>query len=214
MRHGQAISNVKALCSCWPEKFNNSLTSKGKAEIKESVKKLIDKDIDLIFASDLLRTKQSAGIIGKTLKIKPKFDKRLREVGFGIFNGKKLESMWKYFKHENERIKSRPPKGENYEEILKRMASFLKETDKKYKNRNILIISHEGPLCLLQGKVLGLSLKETIEKYSLDKRIHKGEIRELNYSVEEEDLLRSIEKSKAEFRAGKGKILRSLKDLR
>ena len=186
MRHAQAISNVKALCSCWPEKFKNPLTILGREIVRESVEKLkrnLDlegQSIDLIFASPLLRTEQTAEIVGKMLKVKPKLDKRLREIGFGIFNKKKLESMWKYFKTEEERIRQRPPKGETYSEILDRMLDFLKDIDKKYKGRNILIVSHECPLFLLQGKVMGLSIKETIKKFSLEKRIHKGEIRELN----------------------------------
>ena len=88
--------------------------------------------------------------------------------------------MWKSFKGEEERIKKRPPKGETYPEILDRMYGFLKDTNKKFKKKNILIISHEGPLVLLQGKVMGLSLKETIKKFAPQRRIHKGEIRELN----------------------------------
>jgi hypothetical protein len=43
-----------------------------------------------------------------------------------------------------------------------------------------MLISHEGPLFLLQGKVAGLTLKQTIKEFPLEKRIHKGEIRELN----------------------------------
>ena len=89
MRHGQAISNVKALCSCWPEKFKNPLTKLGKELIKGSAKKLLNEKINLIFASPLLRTEQTAEIVGKLIKIKPKYDKRLREMGFGIFNNKK-----------------------------------------------------------------------------------------------------------------------------
>lgn len=186
MRHGQAISNVRALCSCWPEKFKNPLTEFGAEEVRESAEKLekaLDfegQSIDLIFSSDLLRAKQTAEIVGKLFEVKPKFDKRLREINFGIFNSGSLERMWKYFKTEEERIKQRPPKGETYVEILERMMDFLKDTDKEYKERNILIISHEGPLFLLQGKVKGFSLKETIKEFPLDKRIHKGEIRELN----------------------------------
>ena len=186
MRHAQAISNVRAICSCWPEKFKNPLTILGREIVRESAEKLkntLDSEgqsVDLIFASPLLRTEQTAEIVGKMLKVKPKLDKRLREIGFGIFNKKKLESMWKYFKTEEERIRQRPPKGETYSEILDRMLDFLKDIDKKYKGRNILIVSHECPLFLLQGKVMGLSIKETIKKFSLEKRIHKGEIRELN----------------------------------
>lgn len=186
MRHAQALSNVRALCSNWPEKFKNPLTILGREIVRESAEKfkknldLEGQSIDLIFTSPLLRTKETAGIIGKMLGIKPKIDKRLREINFGIFNSRSLESMWKHFKTEEERIAKRPPKGETYSEVLDRMMSFLKDTDKKYKERNILIVSHDGPLTLLQAKVMGFSLKETIKKFPLEKRIHKGEIRELN----------------------------------
>lgn len=186
MRHGQAISNVKNLCSCWPEKFKNSLTILGEEIVRESAEKLKSKldlegqSIDLIFSSDLLRAKQTAEIAGKILEVKPKFDKRLREIGFGIYNNKKLEGMWKSFKHEESRISKGANGGESYKDILGRMMSFLEDINKKYKKRNILIISHEGPLFLLQGKIMGLSFKETIKEFPLDKRIHKAEIRELN----------------------------------
>lgn len=186
MRHAQALSNIRAICSCWPEKFKNPLTELGREIVREAAEKLKNtldlegQSIDLIFASPLLRTRETAEIVGKILGIKPKIDKRLREVGFGIFNGRNLEAMWKNFKKEEDRIKQSPPKGETYIEILDRMMSFLKDADKKYKERNILIISHEGPLFLLRGKVTGLSLKKTIKEFPLEKRIHKGEIRELN----------------------------------
>jgi len=186
MRHGQAISNVKALCSCWPEKFKNPLTILGEEIVRESAEKLKGKldlsgqTVDLIFNSPLIRCKQTAEIVGKIFGVKPKIDKRLREIGFGIFNNKKLESMWKYFKTEEERIKKSPPKGETYIEILERMTAVVKDIEKKYKDRNVMIVSHEGPLFLLQGKVMGFSIEETIKEFPLEKRIHKGEIRELN----------------------------------
>lgn len=180
MRHGQAISNIKRLCSCWPEEFNNPLTTIGKKAIKASAQTLKDKNIDLIFNSPLKRAKMSAEIAGKILKIKPKPDKRLREIGFGKYNNQHLEAMWAAFKEEEERINKGADGGESYNEILDRMYDFLKEIDGKYKGKNILIVSHEGPLFLLQGKTMGLTVKETIQKFSNEKRIHKAEIRELN----------------------------------
>jgi broad specificity phosphatase PhoE len=193
MRHGQAISNVKDICSCWPEKFKNPLTIFGKEMVRESAEKLKAKldlsgqNIDLIFVSPLLRTQQTAEIAGKILEVKMlstgrqvRTDKRLREIGFGKFNGKNLEGMWKSFKNEKQRISKGPDGGESYKQILDRMVAVVKDIEKKYKNRNIMLVSHEGPLFLLQGKIMGLSVKETIEKYPLDKRIHKAEVRELN----------------------------------
>lgn len=180
LRHGEALSNVKNIISCCPEKFKNPLTKKGRKMAQKAAEKLKNKNIDLIFTSPLLRAKETAAIIGKKLKIKPKLDKRLREIGFGILNNGPINKLWDYFKKEEDRIRQKPPKGETYPEILKRMVSFLKDINKKHKNKNILIVSHEGPLVLLQGKIGGFSLKKTIKKYPFGKRIHKGEIRELN----------------------------------
>lgn len=185
MRHGQAISNTKSLCSCLPEKFKNPLTKLGEQMAKESAEKFLKegKKADLIFNSPLLRAKQTAAIAGKIFGVKPKTDKRLREIGFGEFNGKNLEGMWKSFKHEYERINKGADGGETYTEILDRMKSVVEDLEKEYEGKNIMLVSHEGPLFLLQGWATGLSIKETIVEFPLEKRIHKAEIRELNYGV-------------------------------
>jgi len=186
LRHGEALSNVKEVVSCWPEKMKNPLTKKGKEMIKVSAEKLKNtcaeqgRSIDLIFASPLLRTKMTAEIVAKKLKLKVKLDKRLREMGFGVLDLSSVDKLWEYFKSEEVRIRKKALRGETYPEILNRVISFLKDTDKKYKGKTILIVSHEGPLFLLQGKLEGLSIKETIKKYPFGKRIQKGEIRELN----------------------------------
>jgi len=188
MRHGEALSNVRNVVSCWPETFNNSLTTKGKKDIKASVENLKNKNVSLIFHSPLKRARMSAEIAGKVLKFKNlpagrqvKPDKRLREVQFGIYNGRHLEGMWESFKNEEERIhRGIEGGGETYKEILDRMLDFLREVDETYSGRNVLIISHEGPLFLLQGKTMGLTLKETIERFPPEVRPHKAEIRELN----------------------------------
>lgn len=48
-------------------------------------------------------------------------------------------------------------------------------------------------------------------KYSTRSELIRDIIRE---KIEEEELWRDIQKSEAEFRAGKGRVLRSLRDLR
>ncbi|OGZ72460.1 MAG: hypothetical protein A2908_02740 [Candidatus Staskawiczbacteria bacterium RIFCSPLOWO2_01_FULL_38_12b] len=180
LRHGEALSNVRQVISSWPETFKNPLTKHGKETIKESVEILKDKGINVIFASDLLRTKQTAQIVGKALKLEPKFDKRLRELGFGTLNGRQIASLDTTFKNEQERIKTSMPKGESYQDVQKRVFDFLKDTDKKYKNSHILIVSHEGPLWMLEAKVQGISLQKHLQTIPRDHRIHKGQIKELN----------------------------------
>ena len=69
--------------------------------------------------------------------------------------------------------------------------------------------------------ILNISLSKELSK-KVDALVKKGRystksefVRDLiRDRMEYEDLVRSVRKSEAEFKAGKGKLLRSLKDLR
>ena len=71
--------------------------------------------------------------------------------------------------------------------------------------RTVINISLPEPLSQLVEEIVKRG------RYSTKSEFLRELIRE---RVEEEDLLGQIRKSEAEFRAGKGKALRSLKDLR
>lgn len=134
--------------------------------------------IDFIFASPLLRTKQTAAVVAKELKIKPGFDKRLREYDMGIFNGKDYPAFKKIFPPV-ERYDNKPPKGETYFDIESRIRDFLKDAEKKYNTKNILIISHQVPLTFLEGIIRGFSGKEILKKIPETRGIETGELKKL-----------------------------------
>ncbi len=191
LRHGESKRNVDKTVACWPEKVLTPLTKKGKEQIKEVAQKLKKEKIDLIFASDLLRTKQTAGIVSREVGIKVKFDKRLREFNMGKFNGKLVAEAAKFWDPDGKlkpmeyflkRFKTKAPGGENYTDVKKRMYGFLKVIDKKYQNKNILIISHEAPITLMEGAARGLS-NEDIIKYRQKKKIKVGESRKLDFKA-------------------------------
>jgi len=180
LRHGEAVSNVKSINSSWPEKFYNPITKNGEKQINKSLKNLKGHQIDFIFSSDLLRTKQTAKLVSKSLKVKLKFDKRLREIDFGSLNGKPNGKTLEQLFHsklatKNHKIK----KVETYQSVLKRIASFLREVEKIYKGKNILIVSHQAPLWILENKVNGFTIEEGLKFTPKHKRINKGELRKL-----------------------------------
>ncbi|MAF43415.1 MAG: isoleucine--tRNA ligase [Parcubacteria group bacterium] len=189
LRHGESIKNKKKIVSCWPEKFKSPLTKKGEKQIEKVAEKLKGK-IDYIISSDLLRTKQTAEIIGKALGIKIKTDKRIREVNEGIFNGKPIISIGKFFDPEKKlgreeyylmRFRKNVPGGENYTQVFKRVHGFLKDINKKYSGKRILIISHELPLTLLETILIGLNKKEIIKFRDSNKKIQTGEQRKVSF---------------------------------
>ena len=143
------------------------------------IAKLKKEKIDIIFSSDVLRCKQTAQMISERLGPKVNFDKRLREVNLGIFNGRPHKEWNDYFQNRAEKFTKRAPGAENRRDIKDRLMDFIKDINKKYKNKNILIVSHEDPLIILQGVVKGLSEKEMLCDKWGKLRIKTGEYKKL-----------------------------------
>lgn len=183
LRHGQTIYQTKKknfIYPAFPENPPIKLTKKGQSQIKKGAKLLKKEGIDLIFASDFFRTKQTAQIVAKEIRKKIVFDKRLRDVNLGIYHGRKKEEFYQKFPRDfKSRLKMKPEKGENWADVRKRMLNFLKEIDKKYQGKKILIISHGDPLWLLEGTVKGWS-PEKFNKTKKANFIKPGELRKLN----------------------------------
>jgi len=179
LRHGEALSNVKGFVSSWPEKVDNPLTERGFEQAKTAGENLLKENINLIFSSDLSRAKQTAETVGDILKIKPEYDERLREIDFGIFSGKPVTDFMGHFKSRNERINGKAPEGESYEDVLKRMEGFLKDMESKYKDKKILVVSHQAPLFILEGVFKEYSLEESVNFFTDEKLLSNCELRQL-----------------------------------
>ncbi|MDD2696735.1 MAG: class I tRNA ligase family protein [Candidatus Pacebacteria bacterium] len=185
LRHGESQTQIKKITACWPEKIPLYLTEKGKKEILSAAKTLKGKKIDLIFSSDVTRTKQTAEIVAEETGAKLIFDKRIREFDVGVFNGGKPIEVWNFLKSKDDLLKTKIPEGESLLDVQKRMTDFLNDLNGKYQNKNILIVSHELPLTVLENSLTGKSLKEILEQrqWEKEKRIRTGEFRKLEFKV-------------------------------
>ena len=93
-----------------------------------------DKDIDVICCSDLRRALDTIKIAFRD-ELPVVIDKRLREINYGDYNGRAKDIVEKM---KLERINMPFPKGESYEEAVKRVQEFFNELKKKHpedKNR-------------------------------------------------------------------------------
>ena len=165
MRHGEADSNATNTISSRVENPTH-LTEKGRKQTEEAAESLKEEKFDMVFASDFVRTKETVEIIAKKLKIpagKIIFDPRLREIDTGDLNGKSVEEYHRQFPTTLERFEKKPEGGENIRDVRARAMEFLFETDKKFEKKNILIITHEYVLWMLDATTKGLSDKEACE---------------------------------------------------
>ncbi len=168
MRHGQSESNIKnnnhGIVSS-REENEDHLTEEGQKQSLQAVEVLKDKKIDLIFVSPFVRTRDTVQILKDNLGFTDEqiiFDKRLSEINAGDFEGKNWDEYKDLFKDAKERFFSKLHKGESLLDVKNRVMNFLYELEEKYKNKNILIISHGAPLWMLFAGASGYSAEESI----------------------------------------------------
>jgi isoleucyl-tRNA synthetase len=148
-RHGEAENNVQGIHSNWPEVQAMGLTERGKENAKsmsEAIRAM--GGVDMIFASDVTRTKMTAEIASEILGVPVQFDPRLREYNLGIYNGKRLEEFHKDWPTQRRWLEA-PEGGETYAQLQNRMLDFVTETNAKYNGKRILVVTHGDVIWLL-----------------------------------------------------------------
>jgi isoleucyl-tRNA synthetase len=187
IRHGEALNNVLRVTSSLAE-TPHGLTEKGIEQVKESSQDLKSKKIDYIFYSPLQRTKETANILKEQLGLKDEAfieDDRLREVGHGKWEGKSVDEYrnavgkdWETLRFDVE-----TDGVESYNSIRRRVGEFLLDIDKKYKGKNILIVSHDVLIWLMESVALGASSKDAVlMRGDGDTGLKNAEIREIEFS--------------------------------
>ncbi len=184
LRHGENNYQVEKKEFAYPSGVAPSvkLTEKGKKEIKQVAKWLEKNNITLIYSSDFFRTRQTAEIVAKESGIKKiNFDKRLRDINLGIYHGKTKKDFYEFVGYKKRKFSTKPPQGESWNDVKRRIADFIKDIDKKYQDKNILIISHGDPLWLLEGVIKGLNKKQLLRQVFIAQNYIKvGELRKVN----------------------------------
>ena len=150
VRHGQTDWNVQKLLQ---GKTDIELNKEGIRQAKELSKVIGLNKIDVCICSPLKRTKKTAELIlGKKVPII--YDELIVERDFGNYEGKPIifdliAKQWDY--------KTNDVDGEieSVQECLKRAKKFLDKISSKYKNKNILIVSHGGFIKTLHFNLVG-----------------------------------------------------------
>ena len=170
LRHGQSTKNTTpkgAVISSQLESDTYDLTPKGVEYVKKIARKLKrEGSIDLILTSPFLRTRRTAQIISDYFGIKPKIDKRLKELDHGALCEGLVEPV------------CLPPEtpigfdtkrgeGESWRDVKIRVASLIKDLEQKYEGKKILIVSHGDPIWIFKSLAKNLSESETMANHEV-----------------------------------------------
>jgi isoleucyl-tRNA synthetase len=153
MRHGGTEGNEKGVVS-YKNQGEDNLTTLGIEQVKGSVKDLKEKNIDLIISSTFTRTKETTEILKNELGLSDDqvvFSEDLIEINPGEYDGKSWDDYHEfiYNMESPDWFCHKMPGGESLKDVHTRMGKALYDLEKKYENKNILIVTHGGPAWLL-----------------------------------------------------------------
>ena len=137
MRHGKTVWNEKGITQ---GRSNNRLSKAGIEVAKSVAQKLKSEKIDVIFASPLMRTMQTANLVNSFHNVKIIKNQNLIEIDQGFFTGKsKFDLSPKLQQIKNAR--SSEYGLESYDSVQKRAEEFLSFLSKQ-DYTCVLIVTH------------------------------------------------------------------------
>lgn len=161
VRHGQTQMNADRI---YFGKLNPPLNEVGRKQSLEAKRRVQEalqvEDYDMIHASPLERTKETAEIVNYLQK-EIIFDKRLEELNFGIFEGLHFDEIQEKYLEEYKRSVEEWESynyeiGESLEDLQKRAVEYVFTLD--FRKRH-LIVTHWGVICSLLSYIMSKNLE-------------------------------------------------------
>lgn len=159
LRHGHSQANEQSLIVSFPEIGTKQfgLTEVGNAQVRSVVTNhaRMLSSVSMIYASDFLRTKQTAELVADALGVEIEFSQELRERRFGTWEGtsnSNYEMVW-----QADAIDPTHQIGdvESVLQVATRMIQFVNAIDSHDADRTYLLVSHGDPLQILLTAAIG-----------------------------------------------------------
>ncbi len=169
-RHGQTFYNRDSKFTGW---VDSDLSKTGKEDAEIVALRLKNKKIGVAIHTSLSRSKDTLKEVLKFHKnVKLIEDDRMVERNYGNLNGKThlqvvKKSGFKKYDLWHREFNYRPPKGESFADVEKRVRSFIEDLKKivKKEKTNIAISAHGNSIRLFRKIMENLSIKETCELF-------------------------------------------------
>ncbi len=159
VRHAQSEYNEKGI---FQGRLDSDLTPLGFVQARLCAQEFIGKSIQVIYSSPQRRAYKTALTIGDVLGLPVRVDERIKEMSFGVLEGKHFWTMLEENKEMFRNWLKNPvkyplPTQEDMEEFEERVRDFLEDI-KRCEYENILVVAHGGTLHALICLAIGLGL--------------------------------------------------------
>lgn len=138
---------------------NPGLSLLGQREARQLARRLKKEKISLIYASDRLRCRKTAQILQKTLHTPLRYEKGLREIDLGAWEGKTPEEVNRQFRDGYQKWLKAPsrvriPGAESVTRFRKRVLEAFRKLLQQAPEGNIVVVSHGGVISTFLASLL------------------------------------------------------------
>lgn len=157
VRHGQTDWNLEGRLQ---GQLDTPLNDTGMDQARKLADELADKKFCALYSSDSMRARQTAEIIAGRVNLPIKFDRRLREISQGQFEGMLFSEVAQKFNsaltdRTRNPVHSRLPGGESVAELNARFKEAIDEIACAHPDEPVLVAAHglaiATMLCLVRG---------------------------------------------------------------
>lgn len=161
IQHTQSVHHINGMVGSWTDWELSELGVNQAKKIGEKLKVELDGKEFVMYSSDLLRAKQTAEYVGKSLGLTPILRNELRERNLGKCCGKSVQWLRENIEQHEKTIDDRLfSDAESRRDEWNRLKPFFDEIMLN-NERNIIIVSHGDLLSVFNMMFLGLGV-ETI----------------------------------------------------
>jgi broad specificity phosphatase PhoE len=151
VRHGETDWNRDGR---WQGGSDTHLNDVGR-EQASALAASLDGTVDAIYSSDLSRACETAEILAAKLGLEVHVDERLRERGFGAWEGLTTLEIEERFAHQHERWRLGEGPGaedaEPFDTFAARITSFLDELLERHPDDEVLVVAHGGSIRVIHA---------------------------------------------------------------
>jgi len=143
-RHGQTDANSKHIII---SRTDTPLNEVGTKQAQGLAEKMLPIKLSAVFSSHLKRAFKTAEIVAKSQNVPHIIDERIMERDWGVLENKcymapELRTTIESFYNAHDELKIE--NADSIAAVKSRIHTFLDDVTKKYRGKNILIVSHSG----------------------------------------------------------------------
>lgn len=154
-RHGETDWNLEGR---WQGHADRPLNELGRRQALELAASL--DVVDVVYSSDLARARETAEIVAGRLGLEVVLDARLRERGFGAWEGLTSAEVASRFPDGHARWRAGEGPGaddaEPFEAFAERVRSFVDDVLRDHPDETVLVVAHGGTVRVIHAHARGL----------------------------------------------------------